>query len=306
MKPIIIRLVVFCSLLIAFNTYSFSIGDIYVIKLGVLKYLIKKKDLSDVYAVKETKTVTELKNTVKEKSTVYINLQKQVNLLEQEKIKYVRKYDSILIVKQEFDQISENILSFLKSSKPVAEKKGLLKEAQVIATKYGIKDLIYADKEMDPARKSKFLVLSLNPIDHKFHLKKVLKNLKQEKVVKEIPKYNDKKLNTLKTKLRNTAAYEYKEVYGGKLTNQTLTAQGKVKDLNLVAGKFEELREAYLIVDSKNPKLPKNSIISEEEFAVADIDKVKFLKLLLIKNVENGAMLMVEENHLQTYGYKIN
>jgi len=165
----------------------------------------------------------------------------------------------------------------LSSKLPFEKKKSLLKEAQQLAIQNNITEKIYADSTINQSFKARFLVYSLNQIDLKIYLRRVVSKISQSNVKPEsFPQTQEIKI--LREKLKKIKPYMY--------------VDGPAKMISLTKSVLgERMARAYDLVGLVDKLMLIEGGYTKDE------------PLLVIKSIDENKTYTVEENFFKEYGY---
>lgn len=283
-------------------------NNVYQVKYDVLKMLSQNKKINNAFHATTIHTVKKTTKTIKVKNKEFAVLKNKIAVLNEEKNKAKETFHSLLKEYENKKIIADNVKQFLQSTQPFDTKKHLLKSSQILANKYNINELLYADKTINTKNKSKFLIYSLNAVDLKLHLRKVLPNLESKIPQKPTLNFDDTKLTQLENKLKNTQPFLFKEIPGKNIETKKMLTNGEVTDHSLLAGEFKKVTTCLVITKNYKNILSKNQVIEPQTLEQFDlnINDLKYKELTLIQNTKNNHHYVVEDSFLKDFGYKIN
>ncbi len=303
----VLPLLVF-SFLFSIPSFSQENGDEYIVNLDVLLLLAQKNKVSDAYHLKKVNTQKQTKKTIKRKSKKHDILKVKIDSLEQVEIAFNAVYFKELETYNTIQSIVNNINSFLSSPKSYEAKKHILLAAQKKAITHNIQELIYADTKINTQNRSKYLVLSLNPIELKIHLRRVASaiKLKNTKPVENL--YDTTYLDELRAELSNTNSFYYTKVNGKTKKISRIYKDKKVIDYSHLSGRFKKVNDCYIVLKNFKNKLFKNQIINLEQFENLNLNSsfISLKEFSIILNTVTKKKYLVAKNFLTTYGSKTN
>lgn len=295
----------FLTFFLVFNVQSQK-GTAYKFdKIYTKRLILKGNKFSGIYEV-VNKSFSGTKN-VESVNPEYAKLEAEVNELVLDSISETKNYGIALERYNEIAVVKSKINAFNISKKPFENKKSYLKEAQVLATKHGITDLLYADNNINKERKSRYLVLSLNTFDMKVHLNKILKKLNDSyKAPAKVVYSSVAKLKSLRQQLSETKKVDYiKKSYS--VNRYVLQNMNSEVDPGDLIGDFLVLGD-YNVVKTQANNYTQNQLISKSRVSRyrVQIDNLFFnSEKVLIENKETKKMYLVENGFLKTFSVKI-
>jgi len=295
-------LLLLITLLVNFSMLSQSI-DIYGLNKKFTKTrMLRFKTAPNVYSI-YNKQITYSKETKVKKR--YLNIKRKLKSAEAKELVLKKKYETKMNRYNSVNSIVSKIKDFLSSKLPFEKKKSLLKEAQQLAIQNNITEKIYADSTINQSFKARFLVYSLNQIDLKIYLRRVVSKISQSNVKPEsFPQTQEIKI--LREKLKKIKPYMY--VDGpAKMISLTKSVLGErmARAYDLV-GDFRVLSTSYLMISDYEDKFKKGQLIEKDL-----VDKLMLIEggytkdepLLVIKSIDENKTYTVEENFFKEYGY---
>lgn len=303
MKTInIIFLVLFVSLKIQSQNYSELIFDeqfnaLITERLGYAPTVFEVVN-------KEYKTTT--KTASKKLSQAYIDAVQEVKNAENDSANVALKIASRLEKSNEIDRLRNYIDNFLKSNEPYELKKEVLKNAQKISTKYSLGYLIYADSEVNSHFKSKFFDLSMDKLDLKVHLNKIIWDIDTNQK-SELESFSFEEANSKLTEAREHLA---------KINRFDITEGVKnVDDYNVLTlgddvvnpekeiyGHYETLGEYYVVTGVKEYK--PEQLVPAKEIEKKQIQKENLvfeIPIVLIQHSITKSNYLVSPEFLDQY-----
>jgi len=203
------------------------------------------------------------------------------------------------------NSIITKIKDFLSSKKPFEIKKSLLKEAQKLAIQNNLTEKIYADNTINQSFKSRFLVYSLNQIDLKIYLRRVVSKINQGNIKPEsFPQTQEIKL--LKEKLKKIKPYTYINGPAQRVSFTRYILGDKMAKAYDLEGYFRVLNTSYLIVNDYKNKFKKGQLIDKkivEKYKLIEGGYIKNKPLLVIKSTDENKTYTVDKNFFKDYGY---
>ncbi|WP_067149091.1 hypothetical protein [Pseudotamlana agarivorans] len=267
--------------------YSFN-------RLNTRIQTLRGQAVSEIYSVTYTKNEASL-------NPQYVKLKGKLDQLLADSIsintaynKAFSRYDTISIIKNK-------IIAFNSSTESFGKKVMLLKEAQILATKHHIKELLYSDNQINKEMKAGFLLLRLNLNDLTSHLNSVLSRLEDKYKLPETPEYTS--TIDLRKKISNTNKFNTN-------TNSKLEKgfilQDKIVPPENITGDFVLVNSYYVLKMSTNG-FSKNQLVSKNTIYKLGISRKKLLSKkvkLLIQNKMTNDMYLVDHKFLDHFSVK--
>ncbi len=300
---LIINLVLFQIAFAQKDVYKIDpIHTIRKLKQAVLQprlYSLVFKDVSIVKAGANRKTI----------NPSYIKLETEVETLREEAEQLQSVYDKAYQKYADLEKIKSSLTKFQSSEKSFESKKQHLIEAQVLALEHGFGELIYADDHINSMKKSKFLLLKLNKLDLKVHLKRVswkLNTLASSEPIKDTSK--DDLLAVKEADLENTKKYKYFKSKGIKTEKSGLFINQKVTSIKSLKGDFVKVGKYCILKSDFKNEFLKGEVISYEEamkYNFLATSKVTSPKMVF-KNKKDDSIYISDINFLRMYAFTIN
>lgn len=271
--------------------------------------ILRLKKTPDVYTVYSTQNVFEKATKIKKVSKKYQDLKTHIKLLEI-KEKEIRKiYDDKVATYNTINLIPEKINEFLTSNKPFAIKKRILKQAQILADKHNVKENIYGDQTTNPSFKSRFLVYSLEKIELKIHLKRIVSRIKSTNIKPDpFDKNIIPELEILREKLKKTKPFIYSNGPLKKSFSNVLSLGNKIEKVDDLTGDFKILDEFYIIKKDISKKFKKGQLITVVQAKAQNLnysDIVDTNSIYVIESIGQSISkkYTVDKRFFKNYGY---
>ncbi len=280
--------------------------------IHTIRKLKENKDLPIVYSVDEVvfeKIIAVGLVPILNKE--YSLLEQRIKKLEKDSIIYHNKLSKALKKQNDYTKIINLINQFNSSPKSYENKKEKLIQAQKMADSYRISELIYADENINPSKRAKFLVLKLDQLDLKVHLKRVVWRVQDLFISLPSPNSStiDASLQELRVAIKDMEKYSYKDGGSKTLTREGMVIKNKVHNFNTVEGEYERLLGSYYVVHNGYKKVLKKGEIINSEIAVKNnlIERgyVSSPKVL-IKQSTTGNLFLVDLSFVNKYAFLIN
>ena len=263
-------------------------------RLNTRKQTLKGQSTSEIYGVSYVKTE-------KLVNPEYTKLKSELEKVMADSISKTADYYKALGRFNDISTIKNKVVAFNSSNKPFRNKKTLLKEAQILASKHHIKDLFYSDNYINKEMKAGFLLLSLNPEGMKVHLNKILLKLDNEIKVPEKPAYES--IVALREKLSNTE--KTKDIKNLK-NKKGYTLQNSIVPPEEITGDFLVVGK-YFVLSTPTNRFLKDQLISKRTVLNSRIAKKKLSsneERVLIQNKQTKEMYLVDSSFLNSFSVK--
>lgn len=212
----------------------------------------------------------------------------------------------------EVSKIKTLIEGFLTSGKPYELKKNDLIEAQNLADTHGVKELIYADAQVNSAQKSKFFVLQLNKLDLKVHLRKVTWRLDQMDLVDPVRKPTsllDQRLKDFRKKRSGVKKYNYVTSTPKKVSKNILAvSDNSSRSLGDLSGKYTKKGLYHVVISDYKQLFKKGMLISLDDAKKYKLEESGYVGpiQLLIREEASKKDFVTERTFLNAYAFSIN
>ena len=271
--------------------------------------ILRLKSTPAVHTIITKQYVNIEPTTVKKTSQKYLNLKSSIKTLDTEVRELKKNYEVSLDKYNNINTIVEKINTYLTSQKPFEIKKAFLKEAQLLALENKITEKFYGDHSVNPSFKSRFLVYSLNKIELKIHLKRVVSRIQQINIKPEpfqSPKNSE--LELLRNKLQKTKPYIYINGPAKKTYSNYLTLGNKIEKVYDLTGDFRIINESYIITKDVTNKFKKGQLVEKNKIDRLGSDTRAFTDkntLYIIESIgqTNSKKYTVEKSFFKNYGY---
>ena len=269
------------------------------------------KSTPEIYSVTEQKLAYTIKPKIKIETDEYKSITSEINSILNDSISINTAYNNSLQKVKELKRISQLINTFIANPKPFEVKKHYLIEAQTLASKHNLNELIYADDLINPEKKTKFRLLKIDKIDLKVQLKKAV--WKCNTTVKNIvAPINPSKINSqmavLRKKQLHTKRYTYTIGSDKEVFKNGLAISSKINDISSITGNYNSVNKFY-IMKSTYGKFVQNELVSKSDIMKYGIPK-RFLKdeerKVLLKNIDTGELVIADDHYVKKYVFKIN
>ncbi len=263
-------------------------------RLNTRKQTLKGQSTSEIYSVSYVKTKGSL-------NPEYTKLKSELEKVIADSISKTANYFKALDKFNDLSTIKNKVIAFNNSSKSFRNKVTLLKEAQILASNYHIKDLFYSDKHINKDMKAGFLLLSLNPENMKVHLNKVLLKLDNKIKVPEKPTYES--IVALREKLSRTK--KIKDIKNLK-NKKGYTLQNSIVPPEEITGNYSVVGE-YFVLSKPTNRFLKDQLISKKTVLSLHITKAKLYtkeERVLIQNKRTKEMYLVDTSFLNGFSIK--
>ncbi len=239
----------------------------------------------------------------------YIVLKREIEELNEENAVLLEDFEEKYKKYTDVEKIKSSINKFMSSESGFEIKKNFLIEAQKLALENGINELIYADASVNPTKKSKFLLLKLNKLDLKVHLKRV--SWKLNALTTSLPLKDTKTEELLKTKqnqLENTRKYNYIETEAIKTQKSGLFLANKLESVKSLKGEFVSVGEYFILKEDIHHKFKKGEIVDHEVVISNQLINKGMVgdPKMLFKNTITNAVFLGNINFLRQYAFTIN
>lgn len=282
----VITVLAFCSLHAQEKNLEFN-------RLNTRKQTIKGYTTSEIYRI----ALPDAEKTI---NPEYVKLKSELDKALIDSTYKSEAYSKVFDRFNDIATIKSNISAFINSSEPIRNKLILLKEAQILASKHHIKDLLYSDNSINKTMEAGFLLLKLNPKHMKLHLNKILSKLDNVIISSEQPDYQD--VIVLREALRRTN--KMKDVEKSK-HGEAYMLHKKTAPEN-ITGDFLELGR-YFVLNVTTNGFSKGQLISQRTFLNYRISKKKLnfnITKVLIKNKDTEEMYLVDTSFLKDFSVK--
>lgn len=253
---------------------------------------------------KEYKKTT--KTSSKRISQAYKDAVQAVKIAEKDSVNAALKTATRLEKSNQIVRLRNYIDDFLKSNEPYDLKKQVLKNAQKISTKYSLGYLLYADSEFNSHFKSKFVVLSMDKLDLKVHLNKIIwdmdKNQKSEPESSSLDIENSKLAEAREhlVKVNKFEIIEGDKNAGG--YNVLTLGKDVINPEKEIYGHYETLGEYYVVTGVEEYK--PEQLVPAEEVERMQIKKENFvfeIPVILIQHSITKSNYLVSPGFLNQY-----
>ena len=269
------------------------------------------KDTPQIYTVTKQRLFYTIKPKIEIETEEYKIVTAEVNTLLKDSIKINSAYRNSLQKTKDLKKISQLINTFTSTPKPFEVKKHYLIEAQKLATKNGINELIYADDVINPDKKTKFKLLKIDKLDLKVQLKKVVwkcDNMAKNSTTPVNPSKINSQMAALREKQSNTKRYTYTIGDDKEVHKDTFATSKKINDISSIAGNFNSVDKFY-VMKMTYGKFVESELVSKKDVLKYNIPQ-KFLKdgerKVLLKNMDTGDLIIADDNYMKKYVFKIN
>ncbi|MDO6761578.1 hypothetical protein Q4566_15315 [Tamlana sp. 2_MG-2023] len=276
-----------CSLYSQEKDYKFN-------RLNTRKQTLKGQSTSDIYAVSYVKTEEVI-------NPEYTKLISELNNVLADSISINTKYKKAFIKFTDMSTIKSKVVAFNSSAEPFGNKVILLKEAQILASKHNIKELLYSDNDINKEMKAGFLLLRLNINDLEAHLNRVLERLDNNIKTPEEPVYTS--TVALRRKISNTKKLnndnDAKKTKGYILQNSIVPPEDITGDFRFV--------NKYFVLKMPTNGLIKNQLITKKmvyRFGIARKKLFSSNEKMLIQNKRTEDMYLVDNSFLDNFSVK--
>lgn len=263
-------------------------------RLNTRKQTLRGQSTSDIYSVSYVKKEESI-------NPEYTKLKRKLDTLVADSISINRLYNKAFIKFNDLSTIKSNVVTFNSSDESFSHKIELLKEAQILASKYHIKELLYSDNDINPEMKAGFILLKLDMDKLNAHLNRVLSRLDDKIVQPEAPKYVS--TSNLRKQLSNTKKIKNdsssKATVGYMLENRIIPPED-------IAGDFKLVNRFFVLNTSTNGLL-KNQLVSKKTVYKLGISRKKLcssVEKMLIQNKVTNAMYLVDPSFLNHFSVK--
>jgi len=278
-----------------------------------LRKLRENKLSPKVYAVSMQKfnlTAKAKKRKVLNKD--YAVLDTEIKSLMADSIKAEKAYQSKVRAFAEVSKIKTLIEGFLNSAKPYELKKEDLIEAQNLADAHGVKELIYADSNVNSSQKSKFFILQLNKLDLKVHLRKITWRLDQMDLVNPVKKPTsllDQRLKDFRKRKNGIRKYNYITSTPKKVSKNKLAINnGTPRSLGDLSGKYTKGGLYHVVLSDYKLLFKKGMLITPEEAKKYKLEETGYVGpiQMLITEESTKKDFVTERTFLNAYAFSIN
>lgn len=239
----------------------------------------------------------------------YVLLEKEIEALKEENIVLQIAFEKGYKRYNDLEEMKSSITKFLNSNSDFDSKKGLLIKAQSLALENGISELIYADESINRIKKTKFMLLKMNKLDLKVHLKRIswkLNSMVIQEPIKETAK--EELLAARINQLANMPKYKYSKTKEFKTKKSGLYLDQKVPSANVLKGDFVMVGKYYILKTEVGNEFKKGEIVDSQE-AISNqlakkgaVGKQKFL----FKNKATNVIYISDIDFLNNYAFTIN
>ncbi|MBU2951087.1 hypothetical protein KO493_10305 [Tamlana agarivorans] len=263
-------------------------------RLNTRKQTLKGQSASSIYAVSYAK----LEKSI---NPEYTKLISELDHVLADSISIKANYNKALIRFNDISTIKNKVSAFISSTELFGNKVILLKEAQILASKHNIKELLYSDNEINKEMKAGFILLKLNTNQLKAHLNRVLMRLDNKIKIIEEPIYPStvslrKQIsNTNKIKNEN----DLKNTRGYILQNSIIPPEDIAGDFSVV--------NSYFVLKTPTNGFIKNQLVSKKNVYKLGISRKKLLPFkekMLIQNKRTKSMYLVDHSFLDNFSVK--
>ena len=268
------------------------------------------KDVPLVYSVDEVsieKTITVGLVPVLNKD--YVILEQKIKKLEKDSTVYHNKISKIIKKQNDLKKIKTLINSFIASPKDFESKKEKLITAQKIANHYNLNELIYADGNINSNKKAKFLVLKIDKLDLKVHLKRVIWRV--EDLLVPIPTSDstiDKSLKKLRDEIRGLEKFNYKDGGYKKISRDGMAIKNKVHNFKIIEGEFEQLGTYYILYNGYKKIYKQGEIVNHHTAAKNNLIQNGYAEVprILLKHTQTDKLYIADLDFVNQYAFLIN
>ena len=242
-------------------------------------------------------------------SNAYRMITTKINPIVLDSVPLNNSYNNSLLKVKELKRISQLINSFIANPKPFKVKKQYLIEAQVLANKHQIKEVIFADNLVNPYNKTKFRALIADKPDLLIQLKKVaeVSDLMAENSMASlnVNSYNNQIINS---ENRPDSIYNNKKIVTDleKASYGRFKINNKINDISSITGNFDYVGKFYIMKMTFGDFI-KDELVSKEDIIEFNIPK-QFLKKgkqkILLRKSNTNELVMVEENYTKKFALK--
>ncbi|OBQ51802.1 hypothetical protein JJL45_11325 [Tamlana sp. s12] len=267
--------------------YSFS-------RLNTRKQTLRGQSVSNIYSVSYAKNIESI-------NPEYSKFKRELDTLIADSISINTGYNKALIKFNDLSTIKSNVVTFNSSEESFRQKVKLLKEAQILASKHHIKELLYSDNEINTEMKAGFILLKLNMNNLEAHLNRVLSRLDDKIIQPEAPIYVS--TADLRRQLSN--------IKKTKNDNSSNTTKGYMLETRIIppediAGDFR-LVNSFFVLKISTKGFSKNQLVSKSMIYKLGISRKKLLSnkaKMLIQNKITNDMYLVDHSFLDHFSVK--
>lgn len=263
-------------------------------RLNTRKQTLKGQSTSEIYGVSYVKIGESV-------NPEYTKLKSELEKVMADSISKTADYNKALDRFNDISTVKSKLVAFNSSNKPFRNKKTLLKEAQILASKHHIKELFYSDNYINKDMKAGFLLLSLNPEGMKVHLNKILLKLDSNIKTPEKPTYES--IVALREKLSDTK--KTKDIKNLNDKNDC-ALQNSIVPLEEITGDFSVVGE-YFVLSIPINRFLKNQLISKKtvlNLRIAEKELYTNEERVLIQNKQTKELYLVDNSFLNNFSVK--
>lgn len=239
----------------------------------------------------------------------YILLERNIKKLEKDSVVYHNKLAIASKRQNDLLKIKTLINDFIASPKDFDSKKENLISAQGLAEEYGLLELIYADENINPNKRAKFMVLKIDKLDLKVHLKRIVWRIEDMFIPLPVSKsLIDENLQKLRRNIKGVEKYNYKDGGYKKLTRKGMVIKNKVHNFDMVEGEFEQLGTYYILYNGYKKIFKQGEIVNQRQAIKNNlIDKgYTSVPRILMKQVKTNKLFLADLNFVNQYAFLIN